>query len=90
MYDRGVKGAPEPGSGLRYRIETLIGITGYRMTKYRASWKEAIMSQLDIVWRPHMLGILIFEVSLAVPGTAVTLTFTGTRYLVRFWDWYEC
>ncbi|KAK7451024.1 hypothetical protein VKT23_012699 [Stygiomarasmius scandens] len=74
MYDRGVKGAPEPGSGLRYRIETLIGITGYRMAKYRASWREAIMSQLDIVWRPHMLGILIFEGILFGFGIGMNVT----------------
>ncbi|KAG6877150.1 hypothetical protein C0992_010680 [Termitomyces sp. T32_za158] len=65
MYDRTVKPIPErPTSGLRYRIETLIGITGVKMAKYRTSWKESILSPLNVVWRPHLLMILWFEVDI--------------------------
>lgn len=63
MYDRTVKPIPErPTTGLRYRIETLIGITGVKMTKYRASWADAILAPFKLIWRPHLLLILIFEV----------------------------
>jgi len=35
MYDRDVVPFPErPTTGLRYRVETLIGITGVKMAKY--------------------------------------------------------
>lgn len=64
MYDRTVKPIPEPSTtGLRYRIETLIGITGWNMSKYRISWAESIWSPFKVVWRPHLLMILVFEVS---------------------------
>ncbi|THU97475.1 MFS general substrate transporter [Dendrothele bispora CBS 962.96] len=88
-YDRGVKDVPEPQSGLRYRIETLVGITGFRMAKYRASWKEAVMSQLNIVWRPHILGILIFEGVLFGFGIGMNVTnavFLGSPPPLGF-DW---
>jgi hypothetical protein len=61
MYDRNIKPVPEmPPS----RINALLGITGIKMSKYRMSWAEAILSPLNVVWRPHILGILIFEVGL--------------------------
>ena len=64
MYDRGIKGIPSPPSGgLRYRIETLVGITGFKKAKYRATWQEAITAPFKLCWRPHLLGILVFEVN---------------------------
>ena len=63
MYDRTVKPIPQrPSTGMRYRVESLIGITGAEMAKYRSSWHEIILSPFDIVWRPHLLGAVIFEV----------------------------
>lgn len=63
MYDRTVKPIPEPTTtGLRNRIENLLGITGLKMAKYRVSWAEAILSPFRLVWRPHLLMMLIFEV----------------------------
>lgn len=65
MYDRALKPIPEPPTtGLRYRIETLFGITGIKMAKFRASWYEAISSPIRVLWRPQLLSILFFEVSL--------------------------
>lgn len=67
MYDRTVKPIPpRPTAGIRYRIESLVGITGVKMAKYRASWYDAIMSPFNVVWRPHLLGILIFEVCFSI------------------------
>lgn len=60
MYDRDVVPFPErPTQGLRYRIETLLGVTGVKMAKYRCSWAESVSSVFDLVWRPHMLLMLI-------------------------------
>jgi hypothetical protein len=67
MYDRGAKPIPEPPTtGLRYRVETLLGFTGLKMTKYRDTWYQAISSPIRIVWRPQLLGILVFEASASV------------------------
>ena len=52
-----------PTQGIRYRFETLIGVTGVKMTKYRASWSDALLSPFDVLWKPHLFGALIFEVS---------------------------
>jgi MFS family permease len=65
IYDRTVKPIPErSSSGLRYRIETLVGITGGRMAKFRIPWKVSILSPLDVLWRPHLMMILWYEVSI--------------------------
>ncbi|KAF8918897.1 MFS general substrate transporter [Mucidula mucida] len=75
MYDRTVKPIPEAQTtGLRYRIESLIGITGVKMAKYRISWTESILSPLNVVWRPHLLGILIFEGVLFGFGIGINVT----------------
>ena len=39
-----------------------MGITGTKMAKYRVSWYEAISAPFKLVWRPHLLSILVFEV----------------------------
>ena len=63
MYDRGVKDVPSrPADGLRYRIETLVGVTGSKLAKYRASWFEAISAPFKLFWRPHLLSIMVLEV----------------------------
>lgn len=63
MYDRTLKPIPPRlSTGFRYRFETLIGITGVRMAKYRSSWSTIVFATVGIVWRPHLLAILIFEV----------------------------
>ncbi|KAJ7836582.1 major facilitator superfamily domain-containing protein [Mycena olivaceomarginata] len=64
MYDRGLKPVPEPSTtGLRYLVETLIGLTGHKMAKHRDSWYNAIMSPIRLAWRPQLLGLLFFEVN---------------------------
>jgi hypothetical protein len=82
MYDRTVRPIPEANmSGMRGRIEALIGITGYRMQKYRVSWTESIMSPLRLVWRPHLLLVLVFEAMLFGFGIGINVTnavFLGT------------
>lgn len=64
MYDRHMKPIPEaPQGGLANRISILVGVTGMKMAKYRPSWTESILSPINVIWRPQILGILVFEVS---------------------------
>jgi MFS family permease len=81
MYDRKYDPIPEPAAqgGLRYRIESLIGITGYRMAKYRVSWSDAILSPLKVVWRPHLLTVLVFEAM--VFGFSIGINTTNAVFL---------
>jgi len=75
MYDRGVKDLPfQPTGGLHYRIETLTGITGVKMAKYRATWYEAVSAPFKLVWRPHLLSILVFEALLFGFGIGINVT----------------
>ena len=64
MYNRKLPNPhpiPRPSSTLLYRFQTLVGLTGARMAKYRDTWREAVFSILDVAWRPHLLMILLFE-----------------------------
>jgi len=75
MYDRGVKNLPpRPADGLRYRIDTLVGVTGFKMAKYRATWFEAFSSPFKLFWRPHLLSIMVFEALLFGFGIGINVT----------------
>lgn len=76
MYDRGVKPVPpRPYTGLKYRVYTLIGITGTKMAKYRSSFKDAIMGPLNVAWRPHLLMALVYEALLFGFSIGINVTF---------------
>ncbi|KAJ3479033.1 hypothetical protein NLI96_g9347 [Meripilus lineatus] len=82
MYDRKLpnpKPIPRPASRIRYRIETLTGITGARMAKYRDSWRTVVLACLDIVWRPHLFMILWFEALLF--GFSIGINVTNAVFL---------
>ena len=92
MFDRKLpnpRPEPIPESRLRYRIETLIGITGAKMAKYRDSWYTAVFAILNVVWRPHLLLILIFEVRpCSYHSSARRVTdalWTGYGLRVQYW-----
>ena len=95
LYDRKLKPLPpRQSSGLKYRIETLVGITGVRMAKYRDSWSTVWWAPFKIIWRPHLLSVLVFEVCLLrvhyIPYAAdVTYNPTFTGYVIRFQHWYQ-
>ncbi|GAA5996418.1 hypothetical protein JCM5350_005464, partial [Sporobolomyces pararoseus] len=82
MYDRDVVPIPErPTTGLRYRIETLLGITGWKMSQYRCSWKECLFSWIDVLWRPHALLMYIYVGVTFGFGIGINVTnavFTGS------------
>jgi len=62
LYDRGVKDLPpRRADGLSYRFETLIGVTGSKLAKYRATWLEVLSTPFKLVWRPHLLSVLVLE-----------------------------
>ncbi|PPQ85013.1 hypothetical protein CVT25_010402 [Psilocybe cyanescens] len=80
MYDRTLKPIPLPTStGLRRRIENLVGITGMRMQHYRISWYVSVLSPFRLVWRPHLLMILIFEAMLF--GFSIGINVTNAVFL---------
>ena len=65
IYDRTIKPIPDhPPPSLRYRVDTLLGLTGVRMAKYRMTLANAFLEPIKLVWRPQILGILIFEAAL--------------------------
>ncbi|PFH48085.1 hypothetical protein AMATHDRAFT_66240 [Amanita thiersii Skay4041] len=75
MYDRTVRPIPEPHKpGFRYRVETLIGITGLKMAKYRTTWIESFLAPFKVVWRPHLLMVLWFEALLFGFGIGINVT----------------
>lgn len=47
---------------VRRRIETVLGVTGARLAKYRPTWREVSRIWFQLIWRPHLFGILFFEV----------------------------
>jgi len=55
-YDRYVHPIPRPPEvrGVKYRIGTLIGITGYKMSKYRPPFWKGVYDTFDVVWRPQL------------------------------------
>ncbi|KAI0064871.1 hypothetical protein BV25DRAFT_198598 [Artomyces pyxidatus] len=74
MYDRTHKPIPQrPTSGLRYRVETLLGFTGIKMAQYRPSWTTSCLAPFSLVWRPHLLGVLFFEAFLFGFGIGINV-----------------
>lgn len=61
MYDRHIHPVPpRPTSGLRYRFESLVGITGIKMAKHRISLMSGVYDFLNILWRPHFILLFWF------------------------------
>ncbi|TRM62260.1 major facilitator superfamily domain-containing protein [Schizophyllum amplum] len=80
MYDRTVKPVPpRPTTGLRYRVESLLGATGVKMAKYRDSWKTVTWAPLNVMWRPHLLPLMIFEGALF--GFSIGVNVTNAVFL---------
>ncbi|KAJ7607779.1 major facilitator superfamily domain-containing protein [Mycena polygramma] len=82
LFDRTLRPIPpRPTVGLRYRIETLFGATGWKMTRYRPGWYECVISPLRVLSRPHALLIMIFggvEFGLSIGITVTNAIFLGT------------
>ncbi|KAG2152742.1 major facilitator superfamily domain-containing protein [Suillus clintonianus] len=62
MYDRHLDPHRERIlPGIQYRLKTLIGITGYKMARYRSCWSEVVWACLNVVWRPQFILVAFFE-----------------------------
>ncbi|KAF8873115.1 major facilitator superfamily domain-containing protein [Infundibulicybe gibba] len=80
LFDRGLHPTvPRPPDTFRGRIESLIGITGFRMSKHRTPWLDAIVSPFRILWRPHLLSVMVFEGILF--GFSIGMNLTNTIFL---------
>ncbi|KZV68354.1 MFS general substrate transporter [Peniophora sp. CONT] len=93
MYDRTIKPIPvRPAPSLRYRVETLLGITGVRMAKYRMRLADAFLEPIKLFWRPQILGILIFEAALFGFSIGINVTlivFLGTPTVAGGFGWSQ-
>lgn len=75
IYDRHMNPVPERhATGFRYRFDSLIGITGVRMAKYRPSLWAGVKSMFDVLWRPHALMMYIFVGWLFGCGIGINVT----------------
>ncbi|KIJ24612.1 hypothetical protein M422DRAFT_194494 [Sphaerobolus stellatus SS14] len=76
MYDRHLKTPPAPPyTGLKYRIYTLIGVTGAKLAKYRTPLYEVVLSPFKVAWRPHLLMALFYEALLFGFSIGINVTF---------------
>lgn len=73
--DRRNPSAPDliPDGKLSSRVKALIGVLGPQMTAQRFSLKEDFLRMLRLVWRPHLLGVMIYEVRLRGPPSRACL-----------------
>lgn len=91
MYDRNLSATvriPTSGSQLR-RLQALIGITGMKMAKYRPSWKESTLIWFQLIWRPHLLSILLFQVRSWSPQSLIApvrMNAAGRVLWLRNWS----
>ncbi|KAI0793042.1 major facilitator superfamily domain-containing protein [Irpex lacteus] len=61
------------------RIEVLIGVTGARMAKCRSGWWDVTRIWIQLTWRPHVFGVLLFEAMLF--GFSVGINGTNNIFL---------
>lgn len=63
MYDRYLRPIPHPRTPRgtqKYRIESLLGITGWQLRRYRTSFARSIWDTVDVAWRPQTLLISVY------------------------------
>lgn len=93
MYDCHLASKPlQISTGLRYRFKTWIGVTAYKMVKYRPRGPKVLLASLDVVWGPHFFFVVLFEVRwialLTILSTFADLFerhwFSGSRSV---WTW---
>ncbi|UZJ52933.1 hypothetical protein CBS101457_002253 [Exobasidium rhododendri] len=82
MYDRHIHPVPaRPTTGMRYKIETLVGMTGVKMAKYRTPLLTAAFDLINILWRPQFL-LLAFLVTWAF-GFTIGINVTNPQFLAE-------
>jgi hypothetical protein len=61
LYDRKLSPVPKPNThGVRRRVETLTGITGIKLRRFRMSFWEAVMQPLLVFIRPNMFLMSVY------------------------------
>jgi len=57
IYDRKAAVHPNFNQGFWARFKTLTGVTGWQLASSGPSWKEVILAPINLLWRPHLVGI---------------------------------
>jgi len=61
MYDRQLNPVPKPNTrGIRRRVETLTGITGIKLRRFRMSFIDAVMQPALVFIRPNMFIMSLY------------------------------
>ncbi|EGG00293.1 uncharacterized protein MELLADRAFT_93710 [Melampsora larici-populina 98AG31] len=74
IYDRFSEDQPVPGRSFKARFESLIGITGFRTAGDRDTWRQAITPMIQLLARPHLMGILIYLGAVFGFGIGINVT----------------
>jgi len=78
MYDRKGRRKIIGPEGFKARCASLVGIPGWKTSMQAPKWKELIMRQLRIIWRPHFVGVNIYQAMTF--GFSVGLLTTATIF----------
>ncbi|KAK7451041.1 hypothetical protein VKT23_012716 [Stygiomarasmius scandens] len=79
IYDRKAAVHPNFSQGFWARFKTLTGVTGWQLASSGPSWKEVILAPINLLWRPHLVGIYTL---LAMEfGFGVGINITNTIFL---------
>ncbi|EKM52283.1 uncharacterized protein PHACADRAFT_260571, partial [Phanerochaete carnosa HHB-10118-sp] len=81
LFDRRDPTAYEhvPTDTLANRARTLVGLTGARLARFRTPWRELALYPLRLVWRPHLLSIMVYEGLLF--GFSIGMNLTNSLFL---------
>ncbi|GJE98654.1 MFS general substrate transporter [Phanerochaete sordida] len=81
LFDRRDPDAYEhvPADTLGSRVRTLVGVTGARLARFRAGWRELVLCPLQLIWRPHLLSIMVYEGLLF--GFSIGMNLTNSLFL---------
>ncbi|GHJ89596.1 hypothetical protein NliqN6_5998 [Naganishia liquefaciens] len=75
MFDRHLDPIPEkPTTGMRYRIETLVGINAAKMSRYRPSIFQGVLDIVNLVWRPQCILPLFYVMLTFGFGIGINVT----------------
>ncbi|OSD00956.1 MFS general substrate transporter [Trametes coccinea BRFM310] len=68
-----------PPNTFANRVETLVGITGSRLARFRTPWKDLAIRSFRLMWRPHLLSLMLYEGFLF--GFSIGMNLTNSLFL---------
>ncbi|KAH9821125.1 major facilitator superfamily domain-containing protein [Melampsora americana] len=74
IYDRFSEDERVRGRSFKARFQSLIGITGFRTADDRDTWRQAITPMIQLLARPHLMGILIYLGAVFGFGIGINVT----------------